>query len=368
MSAGGRNGAPVAIENPWRRSADMTSPQDAKIRGPNAALRRDQIAEQTLDPGQRIIDAHHHLWDGSGAFHGGAYWADDLIADAATGHQVIATVYVDAHANYAKDGPVSLRPVAETAFANAEGERLRHSGASVDVCRGIVSNIDLMLDDAVVVLDAHRTAAPERLKGVRQVCVWVEGMEGQFGIGPAVYDDARFRRNFGALAERGLSFDACVSHVQLPQVSRLAADFPQTSIILNHFGLPLGIGPYAGRREAAFQEWFGLIEGVAAHDNVSIKLGGINGFIGGFDWTTRPVPPGSADLAEALAPYFERALRLFGVERCLFESNWPVDRSASSYHVAWNAYKRLAASLAPSARQALFFSNTNRLYRLGLKE
>jgi predicted TIM-barrel fold metal-dependent hydrolase len=272
---------------------------------------------------------------------------------------------VNAGSNHWNHGPPTLRSAGETAFVDAQGERASRLGSRTDACRGIVAKVDLTLAEVGEVLDAHQAAAPRRLKGVRHVGLWVEGMAGTFS-NKALYDSPAFRRGFAQLAERRLCFDALVAHTQLEQVARLAADFPHAAIILDHFGLPIGVGAYAGRRHDAYNEWFDLIASVAACPNVSIKLGGLNSPVSGFDWHLRSAPPSSAELAEAISPYFVRAVALFGPERCMFESNWPVDGLSSSYHVLWNAFKRLGAGLSIEARHAMFHGNANRIYQLGL--
>jgi len=160
-----------------------------------------------------------------------------------------------------------------------------------------------------------------------------------------------------------LSFDACIYHFQLPQVASLARAFPDTLIILDHIGSPLGIGPYQGRRDEALAEWRGLIGEAAASPNVVVKLGGQGMWLAGVDW---PRPPDSEAMAATFGDLFHRTIEAFGPERCMFESNFPVDRHTSSYATLWNMLKRIGAAYSEAERTAMFYGVADRVYRLGL--
>ncbi len=176
--------------------------------------------------------------------------------------------------------------------------------------------------------------------------------------------DTTFRQGFTCLQQYGLSFDAWLYHPQVPELVSLARAFPDVSIILDHVGGPLGIGPYAGKRDEVFQEWKQQITDLATCANVVVKLGGLAMSICGFGWHKRPAPPTSTELATAMAPYFEVCIEQFGVNRCMFESNFPVDKVSCSYTVLWNAFKRLSHGYSPAERAALFHDTAVRVYRL----
>jgi predicted TIM-barrel fold metal-dependent hydrolase len=217
------------------------------------------------------------------------------------------------------------------------------------------------------VLSAHISAGNGRLRGIRHACGWdasddvrsshtnpPEGLLLQEG----------FREGFALLDKNGLSFDAWLYHTQIPQLTDLARAFPDTTIILDHVGGPLGIGPYTGKREEIFRQWEDAIAELAQCPNVSVKLGGLAMKICGFGWHNRHKPPTSDELADAIAPYYHFCIDHFGVERCMFESNFPVDKLSVSYGVLWNAFKKIARGYSDSERAALFYDTAARIYQL----
>ena len=326
------------------------------------ALRREPI----IDPARPIIDPHHHLWPGVEDYQEGPYRLAQLRADVESGHNIVATVYVDAHANYAEEGPAEFRPVAETGYAASEGEEADRQGLKTRICAGIVSNIDLGLSNAADVLDAHIAAGNGRMRGVRQLVCGDPTLGSTSDLNLVIYDKPDFRRGFPLLAERGLSFDSCLFHYQIPQLTRLARDFPDTTIVLDHLGTPLGIGAYDGRRNEAICEWQPIMAEIAQYPNVVIKLGGQGMYIGGYTFHEQDEPPSSDDLVTAWGPLVAAAIDRFGPERCMFESNFPVDGLSCSYPVMWNAFKKMAAGYSETEKHAMFFGTANRVYRLGL--
>jgi L-fuconolactonase len=339
--------------------------------GQNQPLSHDewlaQVAEPVLEPELPIVDPHHHLWDHPN----NRYMLDEILRDTGTGHRVIATVFVECLSMYRADGPEALRPVGETEFVNGIAAQSA-SGRYGDtrIAAGIVSFADLTLGAAVEeVLQAHIAAAPARFRGIRHA--------GGFDKDPAVrnshthptadlYQSARFREGFAMLRPLNLSFEAWQYHPQMPQVTDLARAFPATTIILNHFGGPLGIGPYKGRREEIFGQWKKDLAELAQCPNVVVKLGGINMPVNGFDWHRRPVPPGSDELVAATRDYYLHAIDCFGPQRCMFESNFPVDRISCSYGVLWNSFKKIAAGFTTDEKNQLFHLTAARTYRLSL--
>ena len=332
----------------------------------------DLVDEEALDPDLPIVDPHHHLWDHPGH----RYLLEDLLADmrigregARTGHNILKTVFVECMAMYRADGPEALRPVGETEFVNGIAAQSA-SGlyGPIRACAGIVSYADLTLGGAVrEVLEAHLAAAPARFRGIRHAAGFdqdpdVRNSHTNPPEGLMARED--FRKGFAELGRMGLSFDAWFYHHQIPQLTDLARAFPDTTIILDHFGGPLGIGPYAGKRDEIFAQWKADIAELAACPNVHAKIGGLFMAVNGFDWHKRERPPSSEELAEAGRPYFLHTIESFGPERCMFESNFPVDKLSCSYQVLWNAFKRIAAGASDAEKAALFHDTAVRVYRL----
>jgi predicted TIM-barrel fold metal-dependent hydrolase len=322
--------------------------------------------EGALDPELPIVDPHHHLWDRPGW----RYLLDDLIVDIAeSGHNIAATVFVQCRAMHRAHGPEALRPVGETEFVNGVAA-MAASGiyGSARICAGIVGHADLRLGAAVEdVLLAHIRAGGGRFRGVRHTTAWdadTSLMNPATIAPPELLGDASFRAGFARLAPLGLSFDAWLFHPQIDDLTALAQAMPQTRICLDHFGGVLGIGAYTGKRDDIFAGWSRSIRALAACDNVFVKLGGLGMRINGFDFEKGGEPPTSEELAAAWRPYVEACIDAFGVERCMFESNFPVDKGSYSYSAAWNAFKRLAKGASAAEKAALFSATATRFYRL----
>jgi predicted TIM-barrel fold metal-dependent hydrolase len=236
------------------------------------------------------------------------------------------------------------------------------------VAAGIVGPADLRLGDAVArVLDAQIAAGGGRFRGIRRAAAWdadasVPGHRTRPGPGLLLRDD--FRAGFAHLAPRKLTFEAWCYHHQIPDVTALARAFGSTTIILNHFGGPLGIGPYAGKADEVYKQWRSDISELATCPNVVAKLGGINMEMNGFGWHERSRPPGSQELADATRRYYEFTIEKFGAARCMFESNFPVDKASCSYTVLWNSFKRLTSGCSQAEKAALFHDTAARVYRL----
>lgn len=326
-----------------------------------------QVVEQPLEVELPIIDPHHHLWDHPGS----RYLLDEILRDTGSGHRVLATVFVECLSMYRADGPESLRPVGETEFVNgiaAQSASGRYG--ETRVAAGIVSFADLALGAAVEpILEAHFAAAPARFRGIRHAA--------GFDAHPAVrnshtnpladlYKSARFREGFAKLSGLGLSFEAWQYHPQMPALIELARAFPDTRIVLDHFGGPLGIGPYEGQRAQIFQQWKDDIAELARCPNVVAKLGGINMPVNGFGWHKRPSPPSSDELVAATRDYYLHTIDRFGPGRCMFESNFPVDRISCSYVVLWNAFKKIAARFTRDEKALLLYRTAAQVYRLTL--
>lgn len=321
-----------------------------------------ETVETALEPELPICDAHHHLWERPP----NVYLLNDLLSDLDSGHKIVSTVAIECGYGYRKGGPEIARPVGETEFL----ERVANEAASepktaTRIAAGIVGFADLALGDAVApVLEAHLAASPNRFRGIRHSTTWDGSGALRNEAPPGLLGDGEFRRGFAWLEKLKLSFDAWVYHPQLNEVAALARAFPDMTIVLNHMGAPLGVGPYAGKKDEVFQLWSRGIAAVAACPNVVIKLGGAGSARSGYHWHERPVQPSSEELAQVLRPYFGWCIETCGVDRCMFESNFPVEKSANSYVVVWNAFKKITKNYSFSERAALFHDTAARVYRI----
>jgi predicted TIM-barrel fold metal-dependent hydrolase len=324
-----------------------------------------RVTEEVIDPERPICDPHHHLWDRLED----RYLLDDLLADTGSGHNVLSTVFVECRAMYRADGPEAFRPVGETEFVQGVAA-MSASGryGPIRACAGIVGLADLSLgDDVAAVLEAQLAASPNRFRGIRHAAGWHASPEirnSHTNPPEGLLLDAKFRRGFAQLERFGMTFDAWLYHPQIPELTDLARAFPGTTIILDHFGGPLGVGPYKGRLDEVFADWKRAIEPLSKCPNVVVKLGGLNMAINGFGWEDRPSPPTSEELAAGTRHYYLHTIDLFGPERCMFESNFPVDKVSCSYQVLWNAFKRMVAPFTEAEKSALFHDTATRVYRL----
>lgn len=326
--------------------------------------------EEAIDPDLPICDPHHHLWNRTDDNHAyPRYLLDELLRDTASGHNIVRTVFIECGSQYRESGPENLRPVGETEFVEEiakESER-RHATDGSAIVAGIVGYADFRQGEAVrALLEAHLEASPTRFRGIRQIAAWDTNDElwHRNPVPPGLLLDAEFRRGFASLAGYGLSYEAWLYHHQLPDLLDLARSFPDTTIILNHIGGPLGVGAFAPMRDAVFSYWKHYIGRLAECPNVVVKLGGLGMPVCGFGLHTRPAPPSSGELAETMRPYFLWCLETFGTERCMFESNFPVDKESCSYVTVWNAFKRIAEGFSADEKARLFHDNAVRTYRL----
>jgi predicted TIM-barrel fold metal-dependent hydrolase len=327
------------------------------------ALREEEI----LEPARQIVDPHHHLWDRDGQ----RYLIEEMTSDLVSGHNVIATVYVEARSMYRARGAEAFRPVGEVEFANGVAAMSASGGyGPAAVCAGIVGHVNLLLGDgAKAVLEAEIAAGQGRFRGIRQSSAWDgdASVAGMYATRPkGLLLDSTFRRGFACLAPLGLSFDAWLFHPQIGELTDLARAFPDTRIVLDHCGGPAGLGVYANRREEIFVTWKASIEEIAKCPNVVVKLGGLAMRLLGFDFHERSVPPSSEQLTAAWRPYIETCVEAFGPQRCMFESNFPPDKGSCSYQVIFNAFKRIAMACSEAEKTALFSKTAIDIYRLKL--
>ena len=318
--------------------------------------------------GRSIVDPHHHLW-GSDFAGGrvGRYELEDLHADTGTVPQVAATVFMECGASYRTDGPDYLRPVGETEYVAAMAEASEATSGATII--GIVGHTDLTLplDQLDEVLDAHEDAGGGRFRGIRDALAAappdVPLMIAGHGT-PGKAHDPAFQRGVAHLGERGFTYDTWQYHTQMEDLLALARAVPGTTIVLDHFSTPIGVGPWAGRHDEVFEAWKPALAAVAACPNVVAKLGGLampdNGF-----W-----PVGSdqrPDVDEFLAKqerWYRHALDCFGPDRAMFESNFPVDKVCVDYPVVWEAFGRIAERYDDAEADALFGGTARRVYRL----
>ena len=343
------------------------------------------MAEAILDPDLPIVDPHHHLWDRRAYVTPEApehpfmtaiadarrYLLDELMADTGSGHKVTATVFVECGAFYKADGPVEMRVVGETEFVNGVAA-MSASGLYGDTraCAGIVSRADLTLGEAVTpVLEAHARAGGGRFRGIRNSASF-EADKAVLGplnrVEAGLYLSEPFRNGFARLAPLGLTFDAWLLEPQLPDLIDLARAFPDQTIVLDHVGTPLGRGSYEGRLPERFGVWRDNIRELAKSENVVVKLGGLAMAFCNFpSFLAEPRAP-SAQLAAEWGPYIETCIEAFGAQRCMFESNFPVDKGSYAYAPFWNACKILARGAGAAEKTDLFNGTAARFYRLEL--
>ena len=343
--------------------------------------------EEIIDPGQRIIDPHHHLWDRRNLVsvlpnplqhqfqnvlkRSPRYLLDELLADMNSGHNIVATVFIECRASYRADGPDAMKPVGEVEFVNGIAA-MSASGVygPSRACAGIVGHADLLLGEkAGEVLDALIAAGNGRFRGIRHSASWDAdtAVLGPLNLRPSkLFLDPRFREGFAEVVKRDLTFEAWMLEPQLPDLIDLVRAFPEARIVLDHVGTPLAIGSYAGKREENFARWRGNIRELAKSPNVHVKLGGLAMPFCGFpSCLSEPRAP-STQLAREWGPYIETCIEAFGPERSMMESNFPVDELSCDYATLWNALKLIAKGATANEKDELFFGAANRFYRLGL--
>ncbi|CAN5204765.1 amidohydrolase family protein [soil metagenome] len=326
---------------------------------------RDQVIEQAIDASEPIVDAHHHVWEKEPFPPFDPYDGDALIADKSAAHNVVATVYVDSHTSYRSDGPEALRVVGETDYAERIATAaVKAGGRAAGICAAIAPRADLMLGQAVEeVLDAH-AAASSRFRGVRHMTAYDIDVPASHATGAGVMMHPQFREGIVEVFRRGLSFDAWLLQPQLPEVIDLARRFPEGLIVLDHLGGPLAIGRFSADPIASFAAWKLSMAELSACPNVRVKLGGLNMGMAGVDALARETPFTSEEMAASQRSYILTAIDLFGPDRCMFESNVPVDTHGASYTVIWNAFQRLASGFSASDRAKLFKETAMTTYQI----
>jgi L-fuconolactonase len=325
----------------------------------------DRHIEPVLEPAQPIIDPHHHLW----VRDGNVYLLPELLADLGSGHNVIATVFEECHSMYCAAGPEAEKSLGETEFVTGVAA-MGASGAfgPSRPCARMVGRVDLMTGHrARDLLERHLIASGGRFAGIRQSTAWDQSDRIHKVVPlPGMLRDSKFRDGFAELAALGLVFDAWVYHPQLEDVAELADAFPQAAIVLNHVGSPILGGPYAADRGRVFADWKAAMATLAKRSNVTVKLGALPIRLPGASTAPRDMPPTSEEVATAWRPWLEASIELFGAGRCMFESNFPVQKRWSSYQVTWNAFKRIAINASEADKAALFAGTAARVYGVPL--
>lgn len=352
----------------WPRRAYAQQGAQKQAAPENPAPRLDWLArhkEPILEPGLPVIDPHHHLWQRPGW----RYLLDDLLADTGSGHNIVATVYMEASSMYRDRGPEEMRPVGEVEFANGVAA-MCGSGVfgQTRVASGIVGHADLMLGSRVEpVLTALTRAGGDRFRGIRHGVSW-EAEAATLRPNPLTHAgmlaDKKFREGVAVVGRLNLSYDVSLYHTQIGEVADLASALPNTRIVLNHVGGVLGLGSYRSKQEEVFSRWSSSIKALAARPNVYVKLGGLGQSYTALRFDADPEPPSSEKVAARFRPYIETCIAAFGAPRCMFESNFPVDKISYSYHVFWNACKLIAKGASSSEKADLFAGTAARCYRL----
>ena len=300
-----------------------------------------KVREEILEPGLPIIDAHHHLWD----FPGNRYVLDEFLNDIGTrdgsGHNIVATVFAEVREMYRPDGPEHLQAIGETEYVNGiAAQSASGRFGPTRVAAAIFGRAELTLGEAVgETLDAHLAHAPDRFRGIRYITYWDEAdpFGGPFnGTAKGLLRDATFQRGAKGLAKRNMTFDAFFFHHQISDLTAMARALPDLKIVLNHFGGPLGVGAYKNKRAEIFAQWKLDMAELAKCENVYAKLGGLCMPTSGYDFEKKPKPPTSDELVALQKDWYLTAIDLFGPSRCMFESNFPVDKYGVSYHVLWD--------------------------------
>ena len=326
----------------------------------NAWLAR--VREDIIDPEREIVDPHHHLWQREVW----NYELEALWADTGDGHNVVQTVFLECRSEYLEEGPEHLRPVGETAYVASLAAASERDPSQATIA-AIVAHADLEHPELDEILDAHEAAAEGRFRGIRHAGARDPNPEVLLipGRGKAgLYGSEDFRRGVARLGERGYTYDTWHYHHQLQDYAELARAVPGTTMILDHFGTPLGVGPYADRKQEIFAAWKEDIEAIASCPNVVAKLGGLAMPDNGFGWDKRATPPSSDEFCQAQRDYYLHTIECFGPDRCMMESNFPVDRWSLSYPVLFNGLKKIVQDFSASEKAAMFHDTAARVYRL----
>lgn len=294
-----------------------------------------------------IVDAHQHFWDLRRNYHPWlcdaepipfrygdysairrTYMPPDYRADIGP-NRVVASVHVEAEWERSD-------PVAETRW-------LETVAAAHGLPSAIVGHAEPDRSDIEAVLAGH--AESPLVRGIRhKPASAARPREARRG-GAGSMDDPAWRRGYALLERFGLSYDLQTPWWHLDAAADIAADFPGIPIIVNHTGLP------ADRSDEGLAGWRRGLEAVAAFPNVSLKISGLG-------------RPGLAWTLEANGPVIRDAIAIFGATRCMFASNYPVDRLAAPFMTIYDGFRAAVADRPAAERRMLFHDNAVRIYRL----
>ncbi len=329
-----------------------------------------QVTEEIIDPDQRIIDPHHHLWPGVSTKSGeesSQYLLEDLWADTGSGHNVTNTVFIDCGQCYWNESDSRMNPVGETEFVKNIADEANQDSSQANIS-GIVGHVNMLLGaKADDVLEKHVEVGGLLFKGIRHAGGWdphENVRSSHHNATEGLYLSDPFQEGLNTLVKRDMVFEAWQYHHQIPQITEMAKKHPNLKIILNHFSGPLGIGPYVNKREEIFTKWKEDLKELSMHDNVYAKLGGLAMPVNGFGFHLAEKPPSSDEFIELQKDYYLTALDFFEPERCMFESNFPVDKASISYSVLWNAFKKIAEDFSETEKDALFFRTAMQAYKI----
>lgn len=329
----------------------------------------EQVKEDIIDPERPIIDPHHHLWRKR---FGRDYLLPELWSDTGSGHNIVKTMFMECRAFYLREGPEYLRPAGETAYISELAEQSANTPGKPEIA-GIIARADLTLageneEQLRELLAIHEQNCAGRFRGIRHAGAKDKNPEALtivIDTPTYLYGKESFRKGLRILSELGLTYDTWHYHHQNLDFIDLARDVPECTMILDHFGTPLGVGRYRGYRDEIYQEWKAEMRELSKCENVYAKLGGLAMPDNGFDWNKAERPPTSDEFIALQEKYYLHMIDCFGPERCMFESNFPVDRLSINYHVLFNAYKKMAARYSQNEQHALFYGTAEHVYKLG---
>ena len=320
--------------------------------------------EPPVDSEQRIIDPHHHLWERGGS----RYRAEELSEDTSRGHTVTDTVFVECLANYRKEAQKELRSIGETEFVVDESVRSKElKGCNIS---GIVAFVDLSLGHKISdLLEAHQEVSGEMLKGIRHATAWSSDPDISISHSKpseGLMTNKAFLDGIRSLGTRNLSFDAWMYFDQLHELHDLAKEAPNTRIIINHLGAPLNLGKWKKKQDNVQAIWKSELQKLAKLENVYLKIGGIgmeNYF--GTNWVSRTHPPSSDEVVTVWNERILWCIETFGTEKCMFESNYPVDRQTLPYSVIRNTFQKIVQTFTESEKDDLFWVTARSVYGVG---
>lgn len=323
-----------------------------------------QVEEDIVDPSREIIDPHHHMWRTSGL---PQYLLEDLWEDTQSGHHIVKTVFMECGAEYHPDGPEPLKVVGETEFVAAAANSSRNRGKAE--IAGIIAHTDLTQDEAILreVLSAHEAASLGLFRGIRHGGAHDPDKTLRWGDAtphPELFALPSFRNGVRLLGKLGYTYDSWHYHFQNEAFTALAEAVPETTMVLDHFGTPCGVGAFEGRQSEVWERWKTGITAMAQCKNVVVKIGGLAMPVNGFGWHRQALPPSSDELIAAHQPFYLHTIETFGPDRCMFESNFPVDKLSISYSVYWNAMKKITKGYSESEKNDLFYGTAARVYSL----